>query len=150
MPSRSASPRACSPPSRRSSAPISSWPSRFLGSPAAVSSPRSSGPFVGNPLTYPFIWYSTYAIGSYLLGNPGVRKKIDLSSGIFHASLEHLWPILKPMSVGTIPVGLGAAALSYVLVKPAVEAYQRRRQREFELRQCQGSGRRPAIKAATR
>lgn len=108
------------------------------------------GTFIGNPLTYPFIWYTTYAIGSYLLGNPGVRKKIDLSSGIFHASLEHLWPILKPMSVGTIPVGLGAAALSYVLIKPAVEAYQRRRQREFELRQCQESGRRPAIKAATR
>jgi uncharacterized protein (DUF2062 family) len=94
------------------------------------------GTFVGNPLTYPFFWYTTYAVGSYMLGSPGIRKKIDLSSGIFQSSLDHLWPILKPMSVGTIPVGLGAAALAYVIVKPAVEAYQHRRRRElFELRQ---------------
>jgi uncharacterized protein len=93
------------------------------------------GTFVGNPLTYPFFWYLTYTVGNFMLGNPGVKKKIDLSNGIFHASLAHLWPILKPMSLGTIPVGLAAAALSYVVVKPAVEAYQRRRRREFEHRQ---------------
>jgi uncharacterized protein (DUF2062 family) len=93
------------------------------------------GTFIGNPLTYPFIWYATYSLGSFMLGNPGMRKKIDLSNGIFQASLDHLWPILKPMTLGTIPVGLGASALAYVLVRPAVEAYQNRRRREFEHRQ---------------
>jgi uncharacterized protein (DUF2062 family) len=90
------------------------------------------GTFVGNPLTYPFIWYGTYRVGNFMLGNHGTKTKIDLSDGIFQASLDHLWPILKPMSLGTIPVGLAAAALSYVLVKPAVEAYQHRRRREFK------------------
>jgi uncharacterized protein (DUF2062 family) len=94
------------------------------------------GTFIGNPLTYPFLWYLTYSVGNFMLGAHGIRKKIDLSDGIFHASLAHLWPILKPMSLGTIPVGLSAAALSYVLVKPAVAAYQRRRRCEFEQRQA--------------
>jgi uncharacterized protein len=93
------------------------------------------GTFVGNPLTYPFQWYATYKVGSILLGARGMRKTIDLSNGIFQSSLNHLWPILKPMTLGAIPVGLTAAALAYVLVKPAVEAYQRRRRREFEHRQ---------------
>jgi uncharacterized protein (DUF2062 family) len=35
------------------------------------------------------------------------------------------------MSLGCIPVGLAIAALSYVLVKPMVEAYRHRRLREL-------------------
>jgi uncharacterized protein (DUF2062 family) len=100
------------------------------------------GTFVGNPMTYPFLWYATYSVGNFMLGQHGTRKKIDLSDGIFQASLHHLWPILKPMSLGTIPVGLAAAALSYVLVKPAVAAYQHRRRHKFEHRQS-----RPAVGA---
>jgi len=85
------------------------------------------GTFVGNPLTYPFFWYITYVAGNLMLGSGSGEHEIDLSDGIFQASLDQLWPILKPMSLGAIPVGLAGAALSYVLVKPAVEAYQHRR-----------------------
>jgi uncharacterized protein (DUF2062 family) len=38
------------------------------------------------------------------------------------------------MTLGSIPVGLALAALSYVLVKPMVEAYKNRRRRELRLR----------------
>ena len=31
------------------------------------------------------------------------------------------------MTLGALPVGIGLAALSYVVVKPAVNAYQHRR-----------------------
>lgn len=92
------------------------------------------GTFVGNPLTYPVFWYSTYEVGNLMLGGTVAKQRIDLSDGIFQSSLEQLWPILKPMSLGSIPVGLALAALSYVLVKPMVEAYQHRRRRELELR----------------
>lgn len=92
------------------------------------------GTFVGNPLTYPVFWYSTYEVGNLMLGGNVAKQRIDLSDGIFQSSLEHLWPILKPMSLGSIPVGLALAALSYVLVKPMVEAYQHRRRRELELK----------------
>lgn len=92
------------------------------------------GTFIGNPLTYPVFWYSTYEVGNLMLGGTVAKQRIDLSDGIFQSSLEQLWPILKPMSLGTIPVGLALAALSYVLVKPMVEAYQHRRRREIGLR----------------
>ncbi|HEY6921390.1 MAG TPA: DUF2062 domain-containing protein [Methyloceanibacter sp.] len=92
------------------------------------------GTFVGNPLTYPLLWYATYQVGHLMLGGRAVKHHIDLSNGIFHSSLEKLWPILKPMSLGCIPVGLALAALSYVLVKPMVDAYKHRRRRELGLR----------------
>jgi uncharacterized protein len=92
------------------------------------------GTFVGNPLTYPFIWYSTYAVGNLMLGGKTPKGAIDLSGGIFQSSLHQLWPILKPMTLGCLPVGLALAALSYVLVRPMVEAYKHRRRRQLELR----------------
>ena len=92
------------------------------------------GTFVGNPLTYPLFWYSTYEVGNLMLRGETSEQQIDLSGGIFHKSLEQLWPILKPMTLGSIPVGLALAALSYVLVKPMVEAYKHRRRRELQLR----------------
>lgn len=92
------------------------------------------GTFVGNPLTYPVFWYSTYEVGNLMLGGNAEKRPIDLSDGIFQSSLEKLWPILKPMSLGSIPVGLALAALGYVLVKPMVEAYQHRRRRELGLK----------------
>ena len=92
------------------------------------------GTFLGNPLTYPLLWYTTYEAGNLMLGGAIEKHRIDLSNGIFQSSLDQLWPILKPMSLGCIPVGLALAALSYVLVKPMVEAYQHRRRRELGLR----------------
>ncbi|HXG77880.1 MAG TPA: DUF2062 domain-containing protein [Methyloceanibacter sp.] len=93
------------------------------------------GTFVGNPLTYPLFWYSTYEIGSLMLGGTVERPSIDLSGGIFQSSIDTLWPILWPMTLGSLPVGLALAALGYVLVKPMVEAYKHRRRRRLELRQ---------------
>ena len=98
------------------------------------------GTFFGNPLTYPFLWYASYEVGNVLLGGKATKKTIDLSHGVFQTSFDHLWPILKPMSLGCIPVGLALAALSYVLVKPMVEAYRHRRLRELELRSREALG----------
>jgi uncharacterized protein len=92
------------------------------------------GTFLGNPLTYPFLWYVTYKVGNILLGAHGANKHIDLSSGVFQYSLAHLWPILKPMTLGCIPVGLGLAVLSYFLIRPMVDAYQHRRRKRLLLR----------------
>jgi uncharacterized protein (DUF2062 family) len=85
------------------------------------------GTFIGNPLTYPLFWYGTYEVGHLMLGGGSDKERIDLSSGIFQTSLDQLWPILKPMSLGALPIGISLAALSYVLVKPMVDAYQHRR-----------------------
>jgi uncharacterized protein len=92
------------------------------------------GTFLGNPLTYPFLWYASYEVGNVLLGGKATKKTIDLSQGLFHSSFDHLWPILKPMSLGCIPVGIAVATACYFLVRPMVEAYQHRRRRELYLR----------------
>ena len=92
------------------------------------------GTFVGNPLTYPLFWYSTYEAGNLMLGKEAEAHPIDLSDGIFKMSVDQLWPILKPMSLGSIPIGFGVAVLSYFVVKVMVEAYQRRR-RELRARE---------------
>ena len=100
------------------------------------------GTFLGNPLTYPFLWYASYEVGTLLLGGKVTKKQIDLSQGLFHSSIDHLWPILKPMALGSIPVGLAVATACYFLVRPMVDAYQHRRRREIRLRH-----RRDAIRA---
>ena len=92
------------------------------------------GTFVGNPLTYPLLWYASYEVGNVLLGGASTNKDIDLSRGVFQSSFDQLWPILKPMSVGCVPVGVAVATACYFLVRPMVDAYQHRRKRELHLR----------------
>jgi uncharacterized protein (DUF2062 family) len=69
-----------------------------------------------------------------MLGAEPEPHAIDLTGGIFKTSIDQLWPILKPMSLGSIPIGFGVAVLSYFVVKVMVEAYQRRR-RELRARE---------------
>lgn len=83
------------------------------------------GTFIGNPLTYPLFWISTYEIGSIMLGGGHEKLRLDFSEGIFQA--DQIWAAVQPMTLGAIPVGLALGALSYALVRPAVNAYQHRR-----------------------
>lgn len=85
------------------------------------------GTFFGNPITFPFMWYASFHLGNWALGqNPKIRD-IDLSGGIFSKSLEQLWPLLKPMTVGGIPLGFIAGTLAYFVVRKAAEAYRDKR-----------------------
>ena len=83
------------------------------------------GTFVGNPLTYPLFWVGSYEVGSLMLGGGDGKVELDLSKGIFQT--DQIWTVLKPMTLGSIPIGLALAILSYALVRPAVNAYQHRR-----------------------
>ncbi|MGV1015348.1 MAG: DUF2062 domain-containing protein, partial [Methyloceanibacter sp.] len=69
------------------------------------------GTFAGNPLTYPLFWYSTYELGTLMLGGESEHHPIDLSAGVFQGSLEQILPIIVPMSLGAIPIGIALAAL---------------------------------------
>ncbi len=89
------------------------------------------GTFVGNPITYPLFWYASYKIGNLVLGSEASLSSIDIQHGIFHPSFRDLWPILKPLTLGALLLGLAVAALSYVLVKPMVNTYQHRRERQL-------------------
>ena len=42
------------------------------------------GTFVGNPITYPFIWFATYKVGNILLGAHGAKKQTDRNAAKRH------------------------------------------------------------------
>lgn len=98
------------------------------------------GTCVGNPLTFPLIWYATYNLGGLLLGYD-LRSsfEINLPDGMLLQLLTHpveFWRLIwgelgrfvVPMTVGSLPIGLAVAALIYYIVRPTVAAYQNRRQ----------------------
>jgi uncharacterized protein (DUF2062 family) len=87
--------------------------------------------FVGNPLTYPVIWFATFNLGNVLLGQAATGRLVDLRarleafwdnlvSGEPNAivdALGNIWPIIKPMAVGSLPLGIFAACAAYVGVR---------------------------------
>lgn len=98
------------------------------------------GTFIGNPLTYPVLWFASYKLGNIMLGSHSVKTKVDLSHALFKSSFDQIWPILKPMTLGAVPIGLVVAGACYLLVKPTVEAYQHRRRRELGTRNGEALG----------
>ena len=95
------------------------------------------GTAVGNPVTFPFIWGATHALGSWILSGgsdpiaPGEMAHAPgeeaLAAGLMEAGLATLWPIIKPMLAGSLPLGLVAGLVTYVLVRSAVAGLQGRR-----------------------
>lgn len=69
--------------------------------------------FVGNPVTWPLFWAATYGAGTLVLGGEAVAS--SLATG----APQH-WQIVYTMLIGSIPVGLLAAALSYRVTVRAV------------------------------
>jgi len=101
------------------------------------------GTFFGNPLTWAVVWPATYASGCFLLGLPVAVKTgevaqqlsafgnsvSELSPEMIGSAIGLAWPYIKPMLVGTLPVGAVIALLCYVICKRAAFAHQQRRRR---------------------
>jgi uncharacterized protein len=89
------------------------------------------GTAIGNPLTFPFIWASTYKIGTLILRGVSRVPPAHLEHDITHRSLAEIGPLIKPMLVGALPLGLTAGAIVYLLIYKAVSAYQETRRRRL-------------------
>jgi uncharacterized protein (DUF2062 family) len=106
------------------------------------------GTTIGNPLTLPAMWALNYKLGEFLLGEshaplpppPGGR------GGFAEESLHAILPILKPMLLGSIPLGLVSGAISYFVVRVAVHAYQSSRRQRLEARRRGRAAARPAVR----
>lgn len=99
------------------------------------------GTFVGNPLSWPFIWASTYAMGLQIVGLDGVFDPSVFERNVlmvWGAFLQHspqlldvtaalLWPLLWPMLAGSLPIGLLIAAIVYYISRNVVRAWRVRR-----------------------
>ena len=90
------------------------------------------GTFVGNPLTFPFIWASTYSLGSQILGQSNALALHEIHYALVHRSFEVLVPIIVPMLVGAVPIGLPIAVVFYVVAFIAVRAFRDLRRERLE------------------
>jgi uncharacterized protein (DUF2062 family) len=88
------------------------------------------GTFVGNPLSYPLIWAGTYEVGVFLLHGSGSGAP-EMLADASTMSFSQLVPLLEPMLIGAIPLGLAASCIMYFVVYRAVLAYQRARRSRF-------------------
>ncbi|MBU2581103.1 MAG: DUF2062 domain-containing protein [Alphaproteobacteria bacterium] len=101
------------------------------------------GTFFGNPIVWAVIWPATFATGSYMLGVPGGLDQTALqvqfaelwqsvsefSPGMVGAAFAILWPVVKPMLIGSLPVGIAIGAVIYFATRRAATTYQARKRR---------------------
>lgn len=96
------------------------------------------GTAVGNPLTFPAIWLATHRTGTWILGRAdGSASSIKNfgstlvgSDGPIHHILIGMWePLILPMLVGGVPLGLIAGVGAYAATHSGAAAFQESRRR---------------------
>ncbi|MCV0397668.1 MAG: DUF2062 domain-containing protein [Rhizobiaceae bacterium] len=107
------------------------------------------GTAVGNPLTFPFMWGAGYELGRFILeGRAPEEPRLDLWTTIRHLEFGELWgPLLKPATIGALPLGLAAGLVFYIITRQAVATFRDQRQKrlaEKALRRAQLGDRVPA------
>lgn len=95
------------------------------------------GTAVGNPLTFPLIWASTFRVGRVILGEPvhhraepgldGISGPNDYTVEAVSGFFERAWPVVKPMLVGSVPLGVTFAVACYAVTYATVLGYQKAR-----------------------
>jgi len=106
------------------------------------------GTFFGNPLTFPVIWAGTYQTGNLILFGKSGEENKGLSSlselDFFDAGLTGVWnaivgiwePVMKPMLIGAVPLGIAFAISAYLVTRWSAvkfrKAQQKRREKKLE------------------
>ena len=128
------------------------------------------GTFFGNPITFPVIAAASYNMGQMLLGTANdqtplkaVRHAFNEAAADVKRNLINLlgseptsWDgvkelagsILLPYGIGGLISGLATSVAVYLVSKPLIEAYQRRRKLKFLRRQELRSGAKPDEQSA--
>jgi uncharacterized protein (DUF2062 family) len=119
------------------------------------------GTFFGNPISFPFIWASTYTTGNFILNRttnpehegPGeTLNSLEMGnfweggvSALFH-QLVGIWhPIVKPMLVGSIPVGVSVSVVIYIITRWLAVKFKNRRQKQIKAKASLLSGKKANI-----
>ena len=91
----------------------------------------------GNPLTFPFFFAASYAVGDWLTGGDGVSSTegaqleatgAQLSQGLFAEGFQAIWPTFKTMMIGGLPIAILVFAVFYVVVRTVVTRFRALRQ----------------------
>lgn len=94
---------------------------------------------VGNPFTFPFVWAGSYRLGKLMLGQSAASAPQRLEHDLLEKSWDQLWPVLKPMTIGSIPLAFVFGCAVYLVVYKAVSAYRENRSERFAGRRSQAS-----------
>lgn len=69
--------------------------------------------WITNPFTIPPIFYFTYKVGSYILGDTGVEHKVDFSYEYLISELASIW---WPLITGSVFCAVVFSILSYLAI----------------------------------
>ncbi len=89
------------------------------------------GTAVGNPLTFPFFWYASFKVGSFVIGHPPGTSP---NRFIRTANFDHLWPVLEPLLLGSVILGTLAGIVVYFPTRWAIARWQHARQQRLAAR----------------
>jgi uncharacterized protein (DUF2062 family) len=89
---------------------------------------------LGNPLTLPAMWALDYHVGGLILGAGTTIAPPVIDENLAAQSWAAIWPIVKPILFGSVPVGLVTGIVSYFIVRVAVSAYQQGRRHRLAQR----------------
>ena len=83
------------------------------------------GTWVGNPITFPFIWLLTYQIGLIALGLDATGEAPEIGSPFSGDEAEGVFStVLYPMLIGALPVGSFLALFTYFPTLWMVKGYR--------------------------
>jgi hypothetical protein len=101
------------------------------------------GTLAGNPLTFPLIWGATWNVGHRLVpGSHPHGDRVAENADFLHSGFTGLlsqfsviWePVLKPMTIGSIPLGLFFSVLAYFVVRWLATRFRENRRAVLEAR----------------
>ena len=86
------------------------------------------GTFIGTPLTYPFIWFSSLYVGNIFIPIEDFNL-IELGNSSFYSLeiLSNIKPLIPSFLIGGLLVGLISAFLSYFFVKKSIIFYRNKK-----------------------
>lgn len=90
----------------------------------------AAGTFIGNPLTFPIIWSASLEIGKVILkGRFDDLDDIEIShvepKEFSYFDIANIWePLIKPMLVGGVPLGILAAVPIYLITRWSIVKYR--------------------------
>lgn len=107
------------------------------------------GTAVGNPWTFPIIWFASYRLGLFFMGIYQQEMQIQsvnfihLFQNFFGALIQldfekfklEILPLWLPMLIGSIPLGLLAGLCTYFPLKKMIATYQEHREKSLARRQ---------------
>lgn len=90
--------------------------------------------FFGNPLTFPLLWGASWETGKLILHDklPKHGPPEHLGEMMHKLSFAKLWhPVLEPMLIGAVPLGLVFGLLFYGLTRWGMSVFRERRRKRL-------------------